>query len=36
MTSGNDVKNAVHVAMEKSGGLDVSVNCAGITVAFKT
>jgi len=36
VTSENDVKNAVHVAKEKFGGLNVAVNCAGIAVAFKT
>jgi 3-hydroxyacyl-CoA dehydrogenase/3-hydroxy-2-methylbutyryl-CoA dehydrogenase len=36
VTSENDVKNAVHVAKEKFGQLNVAVNCAGIGVAFKT
>jgi 3-hydroxyacyl-CoA dehydrogenase/3-hydroxy-2-methylbutyryl-CoA dehydrogenase len=36
VTSENDVKNAVNVAKEKFGRLNVAVNCAGIGVAFKT
>jgi 3-hydroxyacyl-CoA dehydrogenase/3-hydroxy-2-methylbutyryl-CoA dehydrogenase len=36
VTSENDVKNAVYVAKEKVGRLNVAVNCAGIGVAFKT
>jgi 3-hydroxyacyl-CoA dehydrogenase/3-hydroxy-2-methylbutyryl-CoA dehydrogenase len=36
VTSENDVKNAVHVAKETFGRLNVAVNCAGIGVAFKT
>jgi 3-hydroxyacyl-CoA dehydrogenase/3-hydroxy-2-methylbutyryl-CoA dehydrogenase len=36
VTSENDVKNAVNVAKEKFGRLDVAVNCAGIGIAFKT
>ena len=36
MTSENDVKNAVLVTKEKFGQLNVTVNCAGIGIAFKT
>ncbi|XP_076468770.1 3-hydroxyacyl-CoA dehydrogenase type-2-like [Babylonia areolata] len=36
VTSEADVKQALAVAQEKFGRLDVAVNCAGIGVAFKT
>jgi 3-hydroxyacyl-CoA dehydrogenase/3-hydroxy-2-methylbutyryl-CoA dehydrogenase len=36
VTSENDVVNAVQVAKEKFGRLNVAVNCAGIGIAFKT
>lgn len=36
MTSEADVKQALAIAQEKFGRLDVAVNCAGIGVAFKT
>ena len=36
VTSESDVKNAVHVAKEKFGGLNVAVNCAGIGMAKRT
>ena len=36
MTSESDVKNAVQIAKEKYGGLNVAVNCAGIGIAKRT
>jgi 3-hydroxyacyl-CoA dehydrogenase/3-hydroxy-2-methylbutyryl-CoA dehydrogenase len=36
VTSEDDVVNAVKVAKEKFGQLNVAVNCAGIGVAYKT
>ena len=36
MTSEEDVTNALAVAKDKFGRLDVTVNCAGIGVAIKT
>ncbi|KAL8583412.1 hypothetical protein ACOMHN_057868 [Nucella lapillus] len=36
VTSEADVQQAIAVAQEKFGGLDVAVNCAGIGMAFKT
>ncbi|CAH1783427.1 unnamed protein product [Owenia fusiformis] len=36
VTSEADVKNAVSIAKEKFGKLDVTVNCAGIGIAVKT
>lgn len=36
VTSEADVINAVGLANEKFGRLDIAVNCAGIGVAFKT
>ena len=36
MTSEDDVKQALAIAQERFGRLDVAVNCAGIGVAFKT
>ena len=36
MTSELDVKNAVGMAKEKYGGLNVAVNCAGIGIAKRT
>lgn len=36
VTSENDVKNAMTLAKEKFGRLDIAVNCAGIAVAVKT
>jgi 3-hydroxyacyl-CoA dehydrogenase/3-hydroxy-2-methylbutyryl-CoA dehydrogenase len=36
VTSENDVANALHVAKEKFGRLNVVVSCAGIAIAFKT
>lgn len=36
VTSETDITNALSVAKDKFGKLDVAVNCAGIAVAFKT
>ncbi|XP_043916459.1 3-hydroxyacyl-CoA dehydrogenase type-2 [Protopterus annectens] len=36
VTSENDVQNAMALAKEKFGRLDIAVNCAGIAVAMKT
>lgn len=36
VTSEKDVKTALDVAKEKFGGLDVTVNCAGIGIAVRT
>ncbi|CAO1393459.1 unnamed protein product [Diamesa hyperborea] len=36
VTSEKDILNALDVAKDKFGRLDVTVNCAGIAVAFKT
>ncbi len=36
VTSESDVKNALRVAAEKYGGVNVVVNCAGIGVAKRT
>lgn len=36
MTSEADVQNAIGVAKEKYGGLNVAVNCAGIGIARRT
>ena len=36
MTSESDLKNALQVAKEKYGGLNVAVNCAGIGIAMRT
>lgn len=35
VTSEKDVRNALDVAKSKYGGLDVAVNCAGITLSSK-
>lgn len=36
MTSESDVKNAIEVAKEKYGVVNVAVNCAGIGIAKRT
>lgn len=35
VTSADDVKNALKIAKEKFGGLDVTINCAGTAAAAK-